>query len=1269
MPLEGMKLSVGLGLNLTGFEALTQVAKELENLQQLAYKTEERFREMGMAARGGSARSASPGIASAQNGLGREFDIRERHANRLAVMEETLARRKSSAWDRLGDMVMGGIGISAAFEATKMAREAISAAGNLDQRQAALRSSGYSEAQIKNLTSQAVGQFIPGFNATEKLFLGQEIGTTVGRENATPELIKALATTAQSVQTITGSTDMQGTLRSVTRGANEMGTVDPHTGKLSGDVEAQNAIAFQHMIAMTGGLTTADQMQHTLQMAQAPLRTMDLAHNTHLQAQIAVASESLKDDTGAALSNTLNSLQSGKMLNSGKTRAVLGQMGLLNFPAVDLGLDPENKGGEMKFINTQTMLRGYKGSDPLAFLGQIYQGARGIAQRDDQRIGKKESPEEFEGHVQGIVKAAVGDANIARFASSIFSKTGQEEVKKDEEAALTMPKTIAEMAEKSMNLNLAFQSVTASFEEMSSVLLTSGGFAKDLAGALVGVAKVMNMISNFALNNKGLMEVITRIAEAAAALAALRLGRGMLGMAGRAMGTGGLVGAAEEVAGKAMMPVAIMEVGTLIIKGGLGGLAGNAAKAEAGLAEGAVVGAATKGKTGIMSQMLDPEFAVGGALATGKAAALKMAGRGLTAMIVGGIADSVVDGLTSEGSNVNAILKDSIEGAEIGSTFAGIPGAIVGAVLDPVVRGVSKVATGGLTKSMEQQQDYAKEHPKEEYVDPISGIGVHGLKNSDVVAPGFGIDSTIAHMNAEYANQNTAGGQPAVTAAKHRVGHALHAGTTGTPIPLPGGINPSAGAQSAYNEYLQHPGSTIISPTRSFGTALPSIGGTTTAPMAAGEKGISTQVPTITTNLIETSMLVVKGPGGSTTTGATPGDGTATGATGVGGGAGATTPDVGQKATGSVTSGTLIAGKPVTDQPLTQEQMGAIGLSTSMGNSYSPEIMAKYNAQKQGMAQDTALQSLAPGEPGLPTTATAAATQHDKLAAQWDRQTQRMNAMKEGHSAAGGHRMPTGAHGSAPIPPSAAGATGSLASTIGLSGKQYDAFRDSVAKIESGGKYDIMGGSSGRFAGKYQMGATEIAETAQHLGLPVPSQQQFLHDPAMQEKFFEQYTLDHNKTMMNDPKYAAMSPTQKASALAYAHNQGAGGAMKWIDTGAVGRDAFHTPGTAYSSAVTQAMAAVPQGLSSNAMGSVMTHTMAEMNAPNIQGPQPDQDQTQPPQTNQPISWHSHHYMDGEPIADVMMEKIIGNGPTAMSGASGFDSKGMPLSPGTSVARW
>jgi hypothetical protein len=123
-----------------------------------------------------------------------------------------------------------------------------------------------------------------------------------------------------------------------------------------------------------------------------------------------------------------------------------------------------------------------------------------------------------------------------------------------------------------------------------------------------------------------------------------------------------------------------------------------------------------------------------------------------------------------------------------------------------------------------------------------------------------------------------------------------------------------------------------------------------------------------------------------------------------------------------------------------------------------------------------------------------------------------------------------------------------------------------------------MGGSSNRFAGRYQMGAQEIAETARRLFVPVPTREQFLANPAMQERFFEAYTAGHDDQLTRESaRYRAMSPTERLAVLGYAHNQGVGGAEVWMETGQVARDAFRTPGTAYSDAVAESLGVANRG--------------------------------------------------------------------------------------------
>ena len=143
---------------------------------------------------------------------------------------------------------------------------------------------------------------------------------------------------------------------------------------------------------------------------------------------------------------------------------------------------------------------------------------------------------------------------------------------------------------------------------------------------------------------------------------------------------------------------------------------------------------------------------------------------------------------------------------------------------------------------------------------------------------------------------------------------------------------------------------------------------------------------------------------------------------------------------------------------------------------------------------------------------------------------------------------------------------------MGISKAEWDAFREGVTDIE-GKRYDRMGGGGGKYAGRYQMGPPEVTATARRLGVPRPTNAQFLADPAMQERFFENYTMDHRRSLMLNPKFAAMSPREQLKILGYAHNQGAGGpansrhgangAWGYLENGQAGHDGFGTSGAAY----------------------------------------------------------------------------------------------------------
>ncbi|GLH29722.1 hypothetical protein WSS15_23720 [Acetobacter pasteurianus] len=128
----------------------------------------------------------------------------------------------------------------------------------------------------------------------------------------------------------------------------------------------------------------------------------------------------------------------------------------------------------------------------------------------------------------------------------------------------------------------------------------------------------------------------------------------------------------------------------------------------------------------------------------------------------------------------------------------------------------------------------------------------------------------------------------------------------------------------------------------------------------------------------------------------------------------------------------------------------------------------------------------------------------------------------------------------------------------------FSTYAASVASIEHA-RYDQMGGSGNAYAGKYQMGKGAIEDAASVLHTRVPTKEEFLHNPKMQERFFRAYTKSNERALyLFSSRFRKMSDEQKLAVLAYAHNQGAGGARDWLNTGIAKKDGFGTYADRYS---------------------------------------------------------------------------------------------------------
>lgn len=148
-------------------------------------------------------------------------------------------------------------------------------------------------------------------------------------------------------------------------------------------------------------------------------------------------------------------------------------------------------------------------------------------------------------------------------------------------------------------------------------------------------------------------------------------------------------------------------------------------------------------------------------------------------------------------------------------------------------------------------------------------------------------------------------------------------------------------------------------------------------------------------------------------------------------------------------------------------------------------------------------------------------------------------------------------------------------SKSGYSPEQYNAYRSAIATIESDNYQSVS--PSGTYIGRYQMNATSIAQAASGLGIADPTRAQFLADPGLQDRLFAEYSKqNYDYIASHDPSFKSMAKDQQLEVLAYAWNQGAAGAVKWLNTGVPQTDGNGTSALLYSKAVRAELNSIPQ---------------------------------------------------------------------------------------------
>ena len=145
-------------------------------------------------------------------------------------------------------------------------------------------------------------------------------------------------------------------------------------------------------------------------------------------------------------------------------------------------------------------------------------------------------------------------------------------------------------------------------------------------------------------------------------------------------------------------------------------------------------------------------------------------------------------------------------------------------------------------------------------------------------------------------------------------------------------------------------------------------------------------------------------------------------------------------------------------------------------------------------------------------------------------------------------------------------------SQLDFDGSAWTKYLDAVGHIESGNRYEIMGGANGHYAGRFQLGADALKDASRIMGHDVTDRKALLANPVKKDEAMAAYTKANHQTLLSkSDKYKSLPPNEQLAILGYAHNQGAGGAVEYLETGQTGSDAFGTQGSRYVSAVRKAL--------------------------------------------------------------------------------------------------
>ena len=148
-------------------------------------------------------------------------------------------------------------------------------------------------------------------------------------------------------------------------------------------------------------------------------------------------------------------------------------------------------------------------------------------------------------------------------------------------------------------------------------------------------------------------------------------------------------------------------------------------------------------------------------------------------------------------------------------------------------------------------------------------------------------------------------------------------------------------------------------------------------------------------------------------------------------------------------------------------------------------------------------------------------------------------------------------------------------SKLGVDSSVWDTYRNTLAGIESSDNYLAIGGTEGKYDGRYQIGAMAKTDGARMFGIKdpghnLPMRMIFRRNAQLQENILAGYTAANMSYLAPNKEFIDRPKLDQMAILGYAHNTGWNAALKWLQSGEVSEDGFGTKSTKFYDALKKA---------------------------------------------------------------------------------------------------